>query len=197
MSVEITNYPLSHIENAEEEGRCVVLGLPKLYSVYSTHDDSSGATESQREDPGGGMSTPPGQALGKWHGKGKYVSAVRGHHQRQGRDRWNQQIGSEVTGDRRRETASQQDGRRTYTAESGAGRGRRSQEVAGRGPCGSPSSPEQSSRSRFSGGTCNGGDGTDQETVGGGLGASRSMRAGQKRRLLGDIRRTRAMWKRW
>ena len=41
---------VSHIENAEEEGRCVVLGLPKLYNVYSNHhDDSSGATESRRQ----------------------------------------------------------------------------------------------------------------------------------------------------
>ena len=199
-----------HPENAEEKGRRVVLVMSELSNVYSAHHyESSGATESrdaateaadpscQRQDTSEGMSTPPGQALGKWHGKGKYMSAVRGHHQRQGRDRWNQQIGPEVTGDRRGETASQQDGRRTYRAGSAAGRGRRSQEVAGRGPCGSPSSPEQSNRSRFPGGTCNRGDGTDKETFGGELGASQSMRAGQKRRLLGDIRRTRAMWKRW
>ena len=32
---------VSHIENAEEEGRSVVLGLPKLYSVYSNHHDDS------------------------------------------------------------------------------------------------------------------------------------------------------------
>ena len=37
-----------HTENAEEEGRRVVLVLPKPYSVYSTHhDDSSCATETQ------------------------------------------------------------------------------------------------------------------------------------------------------
>ena len=76
-------------------------------------------------------------------------------------------------------------------------RGRRSQEVAGRGPYGSPSSPEHSNRSRFPGGTSNGGDGTDQETVGGELGTSRSMRAGPQKRLLGGIRRTKAMWERW
>ena len=40
---------VSHIQNAEEEGRCVVFGLPKLYNVYSNHhDDSSAATESRR-----------------------------------------------------------------------------------------------------------------------------------------------------
>ena len=37
-----------HTENAEEEGGRVVLGLPELSHVHSTHhDDSSCATESQ------------------------------------------------------------------------------------------------------------------------------------------------------
>ena len=41
---------VSHTENAEEEGKGVVLGLPRLYSVYSNHhDDFSGATESRRQ----------------------------------------------------------------------------------------------------------------------------------------------------
>ena len=61
---------MSHIENAEEEGRCVVLGLPKLNSVYNTHDDFSGATESQRQDPGEGMSSPVGHTPSEWYGKG-------------------------------------------------------------------------------------------------------------------------------
>ena len=71
--------------------------------------------------PATGMSAPPGQALGKWHRKGKYVSAVRGHHKRQGRDHWNQQIGPEETGDRRGEASFQLDGGGTHGA---AGRGR-------------------------------------------------------------------------
>ena len=153
-----------HTEDAEEKGRRVVLEMSELSNVYSSHHhDPSGTTESQdtaseaadpssqRQDTSEGMSTPPGQALGKWHGKGKYVSAVRGHHQRQGRDHWNQQVGPEETGDQRGETSSQQDGGGTYRAGSGAGRGPRSQEVAKRGPCGSSSSPEQSNRSRFPG----------------------------------------------
>ena len=37
----------------------------------------------------------------------------------------------------------------------------------------------------------------DQETVGGELGTSRSMRTGQKKRLLGGIMKTKAMWERW
>ena len=151
----------------------------------------------QRQDTIKGMPTPPGQALGQRHGKGKYVSAVRGHHQRQGRDHWNQQIGPEETGERRGETVSQQNGGGTHGAGSGAGRGRRSQEVAGRGPCGGPSSREQSNQSRIPGGTSNGGDGTDQETVRGELGTSRSVTAGQKKRLLGGIRRTETLWEIW
>ena len=198
---------VSHTENAEEERRRVVLGMSELPNLYSSHHyEPSSTTESQdaaaeaanpssqRQDTSEGMQAPPGQALGKWHGKGKYVSAVRGHHQRQGRDHWNQQIGPEETGERRGETVSQQKGGGTHRAGSGAGRGRRSQEVAGRGPCGGPSSPEQSNRTRIPRGTGNGGDGTDQETVGGELGTSQSLTAGQKMRLLGGIRRTQAMW---
>ena len=152
--------------------------MSELSTVYSSHHyEPSSTTESQdvaieaadpgcqRQDTSEGMPTPPGQALGQWHGEGKYVSAVRGHHQRQRRDHWNQQIGPEETGERRGETVSQQNGGGTHRAVSGAGRGRRSQEVAGISPCGGPSSPEQSDRSRIPGGTSNGGDGTDQETV--------------------------------
>ena len=56
---------------------------------------------------------------------------------------------------------------------------------------------EEGNRNRIPGGTSNGGDGTDQETVGGELGTSRSMTASQKKRLLGGIRRTKAMWEKW
>ena len=45
--------------------------------------------------------------------------------------------------------------------------------------------------------TSDGGNVPDQETVGGELGTSRSMRTGQKKRLLGGIKRTKAMWERW
>ena len=47
------------------------------------------------------------------------------------------------------------------------------------GPCGGPSSPEQSNRRSIPRGTSNEGDGTDQESVGGELGTSRSMRTGR------------------
>ena len=54
-------------------------------TTSDTSESQEAAAESadpscQRQDTSEGMSTPPGQALGKWHGKGKYVSAVRGHH---------------------------------------------------------------------------------------------------------------------
>ena len=125
-----------HIENAEEKRRRVVLEMSEVSNVYRSHHyetsrttvSQDAATEAadpgcQRQDTSKGMPTPPGQALVKWHEKGKYVSAVRGHQQRQGRDHWNQQIGPEETGDRRGETASQQDGGGTHGAGSGAGRG--------------------------------------------------------------------------
>ena len=79
-----------HTEDAEEKGRRMVLGMSELSNVYSSHHyDPSGTTESQgaaaeaadpscqQQDTSEEMSTPPGQALGKRHGKGKYVSAVR------------------------------------------------------------------------------------------------------------------------
>ena len=41
---------VSHTENAEEEGEMCGFGVAKKYSVYRNHhDDSSGATESQRQ----------------------------------------------------------------------------------------------------------------------------------------------------
>ena len=111
-----------HTEDAEKKRRRMVLGMSELSHVYSSHHyDPSGTTEPQdaaveaadpscqRQDASEGMSTPPGQALGKWHGKAKYVSAVRGHHQRQGGDHWNQQVGPEETGDRRGEASFQPD----------------------------------------------------------------------------------------
>ena len=136
MSAEISILPaVPHTENAEEEGGRVVLGLPKLYSVYSTHhDDSSGATESQRQDPGEGMSSPVGQTPGERYGKGKHVPAVWSHHQRQGRNHGNQQVHAAEIGVQRGEAPFQPEGGGTHRTGSGAGRGRRIQEVAGRGP---------------------------------------------------------------
>ena len=116
-----------HSEDAEEKGRRVVLGMSEVSNVHSSHHhDPSGTTESQkaaaeaadpssqRQDTSEGMSTPPGQALGNGHGKGKHVSAVQDHHQRQGRDRWNQQVDPEETGDRRGEASFQPDGGGTH-----------------------------------------------------------------------------------
>ena len=87
-----------HTEDAEEDGGRVVLGMSELPNMYSSHHyDPSGTTESQdaaaeaadpscqRQDTSEGMSTLPGQApWANGTGKGNYVSAVRGHHQRQG-----------------------------------------------------------------------------------------------------------------
>ena len=125
-------------ENAEEEGRRVVLGVPELSKVYSTHhDDSSGATRPQDAAVEAGTC----QELGKWHGKGKYVSAVWSHNQRQEEDHWNQQVNPKEIGDRREEASFQRDGGGRHRTGIGAG------EIAGGSPFGSTSSPEQSDRS--------------------------------------------------
>ena len=68
-----------HTEDAEEKGRRVVLEMSELSNVYSSHHyEPYGTTESQdaateaadpscqRQDTSEGMSTPPGQPLGKW-----------------------------------------------------------------------------------------------------------------------------------
>ena len=74
----------SHLsEDAEEKGRRMVFRLSELSNVYSTHhDDSSCArtpqdaaveaakTGRQRQASSEGLSSPPGQALGQWHGGG-------------------------------------------------------------------------------------------------------------------------------
>ena len=55
--------------------------------------------------------------------------------------------------------------------------------------------PEQSDRNSIPTGTGDGEDVPDHETVGGELGASRSMKTGQKKRLLGGIKKTKTLWK--
>ena len=210
MSGEISICPLCHTENAEEEGECVVLGgariiqrarlpprQPLLCHRISRRRPEAADPSSQRQDSSELMSTLPGQALGKWHAKGKYVPGVWSHHQRQGRNHGNQQGDPEETGDRRGEATFQPDGGGTHRTGSGARRGRRTQEVAGRGPFGGTSSPEQSDRSSIPSGTCDGRNVPDHETGGGELGASRSMKTGQKKRLLGGIKKTETMWERW
>ena len=155
-----------HTEDAEEKGRRVILGTSELFHVHSSHhDDPSSATESQdaateaanpnsqRQDPSGGTSPPPGQTLRKWHGKGKYESAVWSHHQRQGRDHWDHQRHTTATDDRREYASLSPDVGGTHRTGSGAGRGRRSQEIAGGSPCEGTSSPEQSDRSSIPSGT--------------------------------------------
>ena len=143
---------VSHTENAEEEGRSVGLGLPKLYSVYSSHhDDSSDGTESRRP----------------------------------GRNHGSQQVHTAVVGARRGEVTFQPEGGGTHRTGSIARRGQLSQEVAGRGPFGGTICPEQSDRNSIPTGTDDGKDAPDHEIIGGELGASRSMKTGQKKKFAG------------
>ena len=95
-------------------------------------------TGSQRRDVATNWSNP-----GKWHGKGNFVSSVWSHHQRQGRDHWNQQVDPKEIGDRREEASSQPDGGGTHRTGHGAGRGRRSQEISGGSPLGTASKAAQ------------------------------------------------------
>ena len=57
--------------------------------------------------------------------------------------------------------------------------------------------PEQSDRNSIPTGTDDGEDVPDHETVGGELGASRSMKKGQKKRLLGGIIKTKTQREKW
>ena len=59
------------------------------------------------------------------------------------------------------------------------------------------SDPEQSSRNSIPTGTGDGKDVPDHETLGTELGASRSMKTGQKKRLLGGIKKTKVLWEKW
>ena len=183
---------VSHTENAEEEGRCVVLGLPKIIQrvqhpprrLLRCHRIST--TGSRRRDGAACWSDP-----GRMARERKYVPAVWSHHQRQGRNHGNQQVHTAEIGVQRGDGG-------THRAGPGARRrGRRSQEVVGRGPFGGTSSPEQSDRSSIPSGTGYGENVPDHETVGGELGASRSMKTGQKKRLLRGIKKTKTMWERW
>ena len=139
---------VSHTENVEEEGRGVVLGLPKLCSVYSNHhDDSSGVTESRRH----------------------------------GRNHGSQQVHVAVVSVRSGGATFQPEDGATHRTGSIARRGQLRQEVAEKGPFGGTICPEQSDRSSIPTGE----DVPDHETVGGEIGASRSMTTGQKKTLAG------------
>ena len=81
----------------------------------------------------------------------------------------------------------------THRTGSIARRGQLSQEVAERGLFGGTIFPEQSDRNGIPTGTGDGEDVPDHETVGGELGASRSMKTGQKKRLLGGIKKTKTL----
>ena len=175
--------------------------------MYSTnHDDSSSATESQdaatgaagsssqRQDPGEGMSPPVGQALGKWYGKGKHVPAIINDK-------------GEITGTSKsiqRKLVSNEEKRHS------------SQKVEGRTELDLvqdevdeakrllkeahvevQAAQNKVTEAAFRVGQSDEGNVPDQETVGGELGTSRSMKLGLRKRLLGGIKKTKAMWERW
>ena len=112
--------PHTHTEDAEEKGRRVVLGLPRIIQrvqhpprrLLLCTEPQDAAIEAanpgrQRQDSREGMPSPSGQALGQWHGKGNHVPPLWSHYQRQGRDHWDQ-LGDPTATDDRREDASLQ-----------------------------------------------------------------------------------------
>ena len=149
----------------------------------------------QRQDSSEGMPSPFGQALGQWHGKGKHVPTVWSHYQRQGREHWDQQGDPTATNDRREDASLQPDGGGTHRTGPGAGRDRRSEEIAGGSPFGSTTSPERSDRSSTPSGRGDGRNGQDQKPDGSEPGVSRSMKTSQKKRLLGGIKKTKIFGK--
>ena len=75
-------------------------------------------------------------SLGQMARERKHVPAVWSHHQRQGRNHGNQQVHTAEIDVQRGEAPFQPEGGGTHRTGPGTGRGRRSQEVVGRGPCG-------------------------------------------------------------
>ena len=116
---------------------------------------------------------------------------------RQGRNHGNQQVLAAGVGVRRGGTTFQPEDGGTHRTGSIARRGQLRQEVTEKDPFGGTICPEQSDRNSISTGTGDGEDVFHHETVGGELGASRSMKTGQKNRLLGGIKKTKTLWEKW
>ena len=185
------------------------LGLSELSNVYSTHhDDPSDATESQdaatdaanpghqRQDSSEGMSPPSCQALGQMVQERETRASCAGPSSTTRgaiiSDKGeitgtNKSIQRKLVTDEEKHHSSWMVEGRT---ELGAGRGRRSQEVAGRGPCGSPSSPEQSNRSSIPRGAME-----EWHASRNCWRQTRNQPVNKDR--LGGIKRTKAMWERW
>ena len=174
--------------------------------MYSSHqDDPSGATESQdaaaeaanpsqRQDPSEGMSTPPGRALGR---KGKYVSAMRAIINDKGEITGTSKSIQRklVTDEEKRHSSRTVEGRTELDlVQDEVDEAKRLLEEA---HVEVKSSLDQNDRSSIPSGRGDGGNVPDQETVGGETGASRSMKTGKQKRLLGGIKKTKTMRNTW
>ena len=117
---------------------------------------------------------------------------------RQGRNHGNQQVHTAGVGVRRGGATFQPEDGGTHRTGSIARRCQLRQEVAEKGSFGGQICPEQTDRNSIPTGTGDGEDVPDHETVGGELGASRSINANRpEKRLLGGIKKTKTMWERW
>ena len=150
-----------------------------------------------RQDPGERMSSPPGQDLGQRHGKGNHVPTVWSHHQRQRRDYRDQQVDPTATDDHRDTVSLQPKCGWAHGVGPIAGRDRRGQTIAGGSPRGSTSRSGQSGRISMPVGRTCGRNRQAQEPDGSESGLSRSLKTGQRKRLLGKIKITQKVWAKW
>ena len=167
-------------------------GLMDVRTIHSSHhDDPSGATESQRQDPGEGMSSPVGQTPGKWYGKGNtcqlcgaiinYKGEITGTSKSTQRKL--------VSTEEKRHSSQKVEGRTELDlVQDDVDEAKRSLEEA---------HLEVQAAQSIPSGTGDGKNVPDHEAVGGEPGASRSMKTGQKKRLLGGMQKTKTMWERW
>ena len=114
------------------------------------------------------------------------------------RDHWNQQVGPEETGDRRGEASFQLDGggtrRELDLVQDEVDEAKRLLEEA---HVEVQAAQNKVTEAAFWVGQAMEEMARIKKLVGGELGTSLSMRTGQKKRLLGGIKRTKAMWERW
>ena len=137
------------------------------------------------------------KTLGQRHGKGNHVPTVWSHHQRQRRDYRDQEVDPTATDDHRDTVSLQPECGWAHGVGPIAGRDRRGQTIAGGSPRGSTSSSGQSGRiSMLVGRTC-GRNRQAQEPDGSESGLSRSLKTGQRKRLLVKIKITQKVWAKW
>ena len=191
------------------------LGLPELSNVYGTHhDDSSGATESQdaateaagsssqRQDPGEGMPPPIGQALSTWYGNTRLVVLEVTAREREIRVSCVEP--SSTTRARSLEPAA--DERKLHSNWTVKGRTKldlvkdevdEAKRLLEEAHVEVQAAQNEVTEAAFRVGQAMEEMAQIRKPLEGESGANRSMKIGQKKRLLGGIKKTKATWERW